>query len=369
VVISDYSGGTLHARFTSNGASLLLVGVQGTRMEVGQLDLATGALETLLADTMLAYSFTAGLSLSANADGTRLATVLTEADQPPAVYAWALGVAPRQVSARSAHLVDVSWGRAETVEWTAPDGLRIEGVLIYPANYEEGKRYPLIAQIHGGPTGFWLRHFLAGWHDWAQLLAANGYAVLLPNPRGSAGRGREFAWRNQRDWGYGDFPDVLSGVETLIARGVADPDRLGIGGWSYGGYMTSWAIGHTDQFKAAIVGAGVTDLLSFQAADIPSWLPNSMMLAQPYDDQAVYLRSSPISAAANMKTPTLILHGASDERVRLGQGKELYHALRARGVETEMVIYPREPHIFQERAHQRDLLTRVLAWYDRWLKE
>jgi dipeptidyl aminopeptidase/acylaminoacyl peptidase len=190
----------------------------------------------------------------------------------------------------------------------------------------------------------------------------------MPNPRGSFGRGRDYAWGNQRNWGHGDFDDVLSGVDALIERGIADPDRLGIGGWSYGGYLTSWAIGHTDRFKAAIVGAGVTDLLSFQAADIPSWLPTQMMLAPSYREPEVYLRSSPITYVANAKTPTLILHGASDERVRLGQGKELYHALQALGTPTEMVIYPREPHIFQERHHQRDVLERVAGWFNRWVR-
>jgi dipeptidyl aminopeptidase/acylaminoacyl peptidase len=297
-----------------------------------------------------------------------MACVLEEVDQPGEVFVGELGGEPRRVSAFNTHLKEVALGRGETVEWLAPDGLRIEGVLIYPANYQQGKRYPLIAHIHGGPTWQWLMRFLGGWHDWGQWLAAQGYAVLLPNPRGSAGRGREYAWNNQRNWGHGDFGDVLSGVDALIERGIADPDRLGIGGWSYGGYMTAWAIGHTDRFKAAIVGAGVTDLLSFQAADIPAWLPTQMMLAPSYREPEVYLRSSPITYVADAKTPTLILHGASDERVRLGQGKELYHALQALGVPTEMVIYPREPHIFQERNHQRDVLTRVAAWFDRWVK-
>lgn len=206
------------------------------------------------------------------------------------------------------------------------------------------------------------------WHDWAQWLAAHGYVVLAPNPRGSLGRGRAFTWSNQRRWGVGDFADFTSGIDALVARGLADPDRVGIGGWSYGGFMTSWAIGHSDRFKAAIVGAGVTDLLSFIAADIPSWLPREQLFATMYDDPDLYQRLSPISAVAAIATPTLIVHGAADERVRLGQGRELYHALRARGVPTEMVVYPREPHIFAEKLHQRDLLMRVADWFDRWLQ-
>lgn len=141
-----------------------------------------------------------------------------------------------------------------------------------------------------------------------------------------------------------------------------------MGGWSYGGYITAWAIGHTDRFKAAVVGAGVTNLLSFQAADIPSWLPIEQMQTSPYDDPALYMRCSPISYAGRINTPTLVLHGASDERVRLGQGRELYNALRYRKIPTEMVVYPRETHFIMERYHQRDLLRRIVDWFDRWIK-
>lgn len=365
---SDYSGAIARAAFMPDGKALLLIGIEGTRTVVGRLNLGSGAVETLLAGRTLESSFATLYQVSVSADGARMACVLEDVAQPGEVFVMELGGEPRQISHFNAHLADVELGRGETVSWSAPDGTRIEGVLVYPAGYEEGKRYPLIAQIHGGPTWQWLMRWVGGWHDWGQWLAGQGYAVLLPNPRGSSGRGREFAWSNRRNWGHGDFDDVLSGVDAVIARGIADPDRLGIGGWSYGGYMTAWAIGHTDRFKAAIVGAGVTNLVSFQAADIPTWLPSQMMLAPSYRDPEIYVRSSPITYVADAKTPTLVVHGAGDERVRLGQGKELYHALRALGVPTEMAIYPREPHGFQERNHQRDLLTRVAEWFNRWLK-
>jgi dipeptidyl aminopeptidase/acylaminoacyl peptidase len=161
--------------------------------------------------------------------------------------------------------------------------------------------------------------------------------------------------------------DILSGVDHLIAKGLADPERLGIGGWSYGGFLTAWTIGHTRRFKAAIVGAGVTDLLSFQAADIPSFLPAEQLLASPYEDQDLYLRCSPITYARQIETPTLILHGEADQRVRLGQGRELYSALRHLRRTVEMVTYPREEHFINERHHQRDLLERVAAWFKKWL--
>ncbi|HEX9039079.1 MAG TPA: S9 family peptidase [Ktedonobacterales bacterium] len=368
VAISDFSGGCARADFTPDGRALLLYGVEGTRTTLARLDLESGAVETVLAGRTLESSFASSYQASLSADGRRMACALEDVDQAAEIFACEVGGEPRRVSAFNQHLQGVALGRGETIEWTAPDGLRIEGVLLYPVGYEEGKRYPLITHLHGGPTWQWSMRLLASWHDWGQWLASQGYAVLLPNPRGSAGRGREFAWSNQRNWGLGDLDDVLSGVDALVARGLADPDRLGVGGWSYGGYLTSWTIGHTNRFKAAIAGAAVTDLLSFQAADIPAWLPTQIMLAPSYQDQEAYLRLSPITYIASATTPTLVLHGGADERVRLGQGKELYHALQALGVDSEMVIYPREPHGFRERAHQRDLLIRVSAWFNRWLK-
>ncbi len=369
-VTRDYGGGTAWVGWTPDGKSLLLGALDGARSLVGQLDLASGTVETLIRGRTLAASFTnmGDAYVTMSRDGKRIACAPESGNAPREVWAGETGSELKQVTHHNAHLRNVALGRQETVHWTAPDGLEIEGVLVYPAGYEEGKRYPLIVQAHGGPNGRWSDHLLASWHDWAQWLAAHGYVVLLPNPRGSVGYGREFTWRNRRAWGEGDFADFTSGVDALIERGLADPDRMGFGGWSYGGYMTSWAIGHSDRFKAAIVGAGVTDLLSFQAADIPTWLPTQQMFAAPYEDSEIYTRLSPITSVGKVTTPTLIVHGAADERVRVGQGRELYHALRARNIPTEMVVYPDEGHIFSDKRRQRDLLARIVAWYDRWLK-
>jgi dipeptidyl aminopeptidase/acylaminoacyl peptidase len=367
--LGEFAGGTSLARVMPDGASILLVGVEGTRHAVGRLALAGGALEMLLADRTLATdSLTGEPLISISRDGRQLVYALEDGTHPAELWTGTLGAQPRQLTTFNAHLQDVTLGASESVRWQAPDGQAVEGMLIYPAGYASGTRYPLVVQVHGGPLWQWLDRFMMSWHDWGQWLAAHGYAVLMPNPRGSFGRGLEYAWSNRRAWGLGDLQDVLSGADAMIERGLADPDRLGIGGWSYGGYLTSWTIGHSNRFKAAIVGAGVTDLLSFQASDIPSWLPAEQMLAHPWDDPEIYARCSPITYAGQMATPTLIPHGEADERVPLGQGKELYAALRARQVPAEMVVYPREPHIFAERQHQRDLLERVVAWYDRWLK-
>jgi len=366
-ILVDYSGGLMSVAWAPAGDALLVTAVDSTRTLLGRVSATSGEVETILANRTLSF-WLEPPQVSLSRDGQRIACAIEDGVETAEIWAGALGSDLRQVTSFNQHLRDLTLGEVETVRWTAPDGMPIEGLLIYPAGYEAGRRYPLIVEAHGGPTGMWTQRFMANWHDWGQWLAANGYAVLLPNPRGSFGRGREFAHCNRRAWGIGDFGDFSSGVDFLIERGLADPDRLGICGWSYGGFVTAWAIGQTNRFKAAVVGAGVTNLLSFQAADIPSWLPTEQMQANPYTDPEIFLRCSPMSHIGRATTPTLVLHGAGDERVRLGQGRELYNGLRHLNVPTEMVIYPREGHLFTERNHQRDLLKRVVDWFNRWIK-
>ncbi len=371
-VLNEYPGDLTWVGWQPDGAALYVTAFTNTRATLSRLALRDGEAgatpETLLANRAFYRGGLGEAWLTISRDGSRIACALEDGAHPGEIWVGAPGGEMRPVTSHNGHLKDVTLGKQETIQWRAPDGVSVEGVLVYPVGYEEGRRYPLIVQAHGGPNGMWMDRFLVSWHDWAQWLAAHGYVVLAPNPRGSLGHGRAFTWSNQRRWGVGDFADLTSGMDALVERGLADPDRIGIGGWSYGGYMTSWAIGHSDRFKAAVMGAGVTDLFSFISADIPSWLPREQMFVTVYDDPDIYLRLSPISAVGAMTTPTLIVHGAADERVRLGQGRELYHALRARQIPTEMVVYPREPHIFAEKLHQRDLLTRVVGWFDRWLK-
>jgi dipeptidyl aminopeptidase/acylaminoacyl peptidase len=188
--------------------------------------------------------------------------------------------------------------------------------------------------------------------------------VLLPNPRGSDGQGPAFTEANFQAWGGEDFADIMAGVDSLIAQGITDPDRMAIGGWSFGGFMTAWAVTHTDRFKAGMVGAGVTDLYSMATTtDISPSFSQSYM--GPLATNAeIYDRNSPVRYLDQCHTPVLVLHGEADPRVPISQGQEFYHGLRFLGKEAEMVTYPREPHIFTEREHQIDSLTRVLAWYD-----
>jgi dipeptidyl aminopeptidase/acylaminoacyl peptidase len=243
------------------------------------------------------------------------------------------------------------------------DGLEIEAALLKPAGSDVKSKLPLIALIHGGPTGAWESSI----ESWGQLLSARGYAVFYPNIRGSIGYGEKFVESNRADWGGGDYKDVMAGVDDLIKKGIADPDRLGIGGWSYGGYMSEWAITQTPRFKAAVSGAGMANLISeYGTEQHPSY--DEWFWSVPYEKPEGFLNSSPFLHLKNAKTPTLILQGDADTVDPLGQSQELYRGLKRYGVETELVIYPREPHGFHEEKHLIDRLNRILAWYDAHMK-
>lgn len=205
---------------------------------------------------------------------------------------------------------------------------------------------------------------------WAQMLASRGYVVFMPNPRGSTGQGWRFAEANRDDWGGGDFHDIMDGVDELVAQKIADPNRLGIGGASYGGYMTSWAVTQTNRFKAAVVGAAVTNLFSFDGnTDITPTFLRNYFLDLPFNRRADYDSHSAMTFLKNCHTPSLVLHGEADERVPTEQGWEFYNGLRMLGVPVEMVTYPREHHGFHERPHQIDSLQRILEWYDKYLRQ
>lgn len=256
--------------------------------------------------------------------------------------------------------------RADFLHYKSFDGTEIEGELLKPPSYKPGTKVPLVILAHGGPVGRWEANF----HYWGrvgQLLASHGFAVFYPNVRGSTGYGARFSQMSRGDLGGGDFKDIMAGVDYLIARGIADPDRLGIGGWSYGGEMSAWAITQTQRFKAAVVGAPVVNQLSeLGTEDDPSG--DIEFFGVPYENLELLQRISPITYIKNARTPTLILHGTEDTNNPIGQSKELFQALKFYGVECEFAIYPREPHGFREEKHLIDRLNRILRWYDSHLK-
>ncbi len=254
-------------------------------------------------------------------------------------------------------------GRTEVVQWESMDGLEVEGLLTYPVDFAQGTRVPLILVIHGGPMGVFTQTFV-GQRSLYPIAAfsSQGYAVLRPNPRGSSGYGKQFRMANFDDWGGGDYQDIMAGVDKVIEMGVADPQRMAVMGWSYGGFMTSWVVGQTDRFQAACVGAAVTNLWSFTGtSDILDFLPGYFG-GEPWEVFASYRDHSPMSYVRKVTTPTLVLHGEQDLRVPVSQGYEFYNALRRRGVETEMVVYPRTPHGPQEPKFLLDVMRRHLRW-------
>lgn len=261
---------------------------------------------------------------------------------------------------------ELAVGETRTVRWKSVDGLEIQGILILPVGYTEGERVPLITWVHGGPAWLYTHAYQAGGRG-LQMLAGAGYAVFLPNPRGSNGWGVPFLEQNIGDFGGKDYEDIISGIDALVGQGLVDPERLGIGGWSYGGFMTAWAISQTTRFKAAIVGAAITNWRSFHgAAHIGLWDRVSMR-ANPYELGGLYDQRSPISFVEHVTTPSLVLHGERDRIVPVDQGYEWFRALKDRGVPVEMVVYPREGHGISEHLHQLDRLRRWLAWLQKYV--
>ncbi len=263
---------------------------------------------------------------------------------------------------------DIALGRVEVVKWkSSKDGREIEGLLVYPIDYEEGKQYPLITSIHGGPEGAYQISFMSGYGEFPHVYAAQGYASFFPNFRGSSNYGAEFASANVGDLGGGDYQDVMSGVDYLIGRGIADPARLAIKGYSYGGYLSGWIIGHTDRFKVAVFGAGLSNAISYYSTGDIQYQRETLHQGTPWRNNQNLIERSPVFYLQNAKTPSLIYHGERDERVPLGQSLETYMGLKKAGVTTQLIIYPREGHGLREPKHQLDKMRREMEWIEKYV--
>lgn len=306
-------------------------------------------------------------SIALSTDGTVAAWAGSSYSSAPEVYAGPIvGDALPAVTHLNAGLKPV-WGKSESIHWIN-EGFNVQGWLLYPAGYDPQKKYGLIVMVHGGPssavTPRWPR---AGFG--AAPLAASGYFVLEPNPRGSYGEGEAFTQANRKDFGYGDLRDILAGVDAVEKQLPAiDNARVGVTGWSYGGFMTMFSVTQTHRFKAAVAGAGISDWLSYYGENsIDQWM-TPFFGNTVYKDPAVYAKSSAINFIDKVTTPTLVVVGDRDGECPAPQSFEFWHALKAFNVPTTLVVYPNEGHGFVNPDHQRDVLERSIAWFNKYLQ-
>jgi len=361
----DRSGGLMG--WSRDGRALLLTESVGTTRHATALPADGGKLRQL----------TTGDGVLGNASYASGADVMAftwqDMDTPADVYVSPTSTfAPRRISQVNADVEVPTLGRSEVLTWKSQDGrYDIEGILTYPAGYQRGSRVPLVLNVHGGPAGVFAQSFTGSPSVYdLQTFAHEGYAVLRPNPRGSTGYGKDFRFANVRDWGYGDMDDLMAGVDRVIEMGVAHPDSLLLMGWSYGGYMTSFAVTRTDRFKAASMGAGLPNLISMTTTtDIGEYLVAHMGGAEFWEDYAEYEKHSAIYRIANVKTPTQVIHGEEDLRVPTTQGQEFYRALGRLGVPTEMILLPRTPHGPREPKLLMEVSPIILKWFDKNLRK
>jgi len=299
---------------------------------------------------------------SVSADGSRIAYLGESLDAQANVWLFEEGTKDRRLTTLNPHLQELKLGTVREVRWqNETDGITLYGTLVTPPEGETGPPYKTVVQVHGGPH----HHYGMGWLPRAQWLAARGYAVFLPNFRGSTGRTWDFTLSIHQRLGDPDGRDVLTGVDALIERGISDSTRLYVRGGSYGGFLTAWIITQTDRFRAAIVKAGISDYYSVAGSSWmgPHWA-RAFFPDHPHRRPSAYRDHSPVTYLHRVTTPTLILHGKDDPKVPVGQAWQLYRGLQWVGVESKLVIYPREGHGIDERTHQIDLYQRSLRWYD-----
>ncbi|HVF92465.1 MAG TPA: S9 family peptidase [Blastocatellia bacterium] len=345
--------------WTPDGKAILAGGAVGVYGQVLKIP-ATGG------NPMTVFEKPAGFGFfDLSPDGAKIAYTFEDENIAEDIWvATSAGKEPKQLTRLNPQVGDFRLGDTDVIKWKGADGLEIEGILIKPVGYERGKRYPMILQIHGGPYG----RFAYGFEARAQIFASNGYAVLMPNPRGSTGYGNRFTTSNLKDWGGKDYQDLMLGVDEMIKLGIADQDRLAVMGGSYGGFMTFWVVTQTDRFKAAIGHAGISDWYSFHGqSDVPGLMEYGFG-GFPWVARETYAKYSPMSFVERVKTPLMITHGEQDRRVPIAQAEQYYRALRKRGVEVAFVRYPREGHGITEPNHIIDLVGRQLTWFDRHVK-
>jgi dipeptidyl aminopeptidase/acylaminoacyl peptidase len=351
---------TVH--WLSNGAGLVTVGLDSARAQICRVDPEKGSTPVHTLDAGLVdYGGTF------DPKSGRVALTLSRVTSPPEVWVGDISsnqnqreLSPITTTNETVTLPDMT---TEWLTWTSRDGMSIEGLLLRPAKRVNSPT-PMVTLVHGGPTAAAMASFpMTGAAAWTPFLIEAGVSVFMPNYRGSNGYGVEFAEANVGDLGGGDLDDLLTGIDACIDRGYADPGKLGIGGWSYGGYLTAWAITQTDRFAAAVAGASITNWYSFHGGTNIPGFDGQFIGTDPDELDSPYAWRSPLFACKNVITPTLFVHGEQDLCCPVGQAFEMVRALRRRGTTVECAVYPREPHGFVEREHRRDMIERSVGWF------
>jgi len=347
---------------------IVLIEYVGGGSAISELHLSNNSAQTIWKGPEGIHAFGNFPNFALSRDGKVAAAVRSTYNSPPEVFAGPLGEW-RQLTKDNATLL-ADWGKAESVEW-ANEGFNIQGWLVPPAKVEPGKKYPMVVLIHGGPSSVTTSEWPASFGMSRAIIAAlsvRGYYVLLPNPRGSYGQGEEFTRANVKDFGHGDLRDTLAGLDVVTKKHLIDPARLGVTGWSYGGFMTMWTVTQTDRFRAAVAGAGIANWQSYYGQNLIDQWMIPFFGASVYDDPSVYEKSSPIRFIKNVKTPTLVIAGERDAECPASQSYEFWHALKTLGVPTQLIIYPGEGHLFVEPKNQADRMDQSVAWFDKYLR-
>ncbi len=354
----EFRGEALAAEWA--GAHILLLANTGLESQLYRLSPGRGAPEPLTSgpQALAEFHYAAGVD--------RWAAVISDPASPGDVW-----VGQRRLTALNSMLKQRPLARVEAYRWKGQDGQPLDGVLVYPIDYQKGRRYPLVSQIHGGPQSASKLTFASYGTNYPQFWAGRGYLCLLPNYRGSSGYGNAFLRDLKGNYFRNSADDVLAGIDSLVRDGVADPEKLGIMGWSAGGIMTNWLITRTDRFKAASSGAGVSNWISqFAQSDVRShrgfWFGGD-----PWGQSApldAYLKTSAVFFAQRVKTPTLIMVGERDERVPMPQSVEMYRALMRNGATVELLVFPREGHGFQELRHRLAKANKEFGWFEKYIR-
>jgi dipeptidyl aminopeptidase/acylaminoacyl peptidase len=347
---------------------ILLIEYVGGGSAISELRLPDNSARTIWKGPEGIHAFGNFPDFALSRDGKIAASELSTYNSPPEIFAGPLGQW-RKITNNNADL-PANWGKAESVEWTN-EGLNIQGWLVPPAKLEAGKKYPMIVLIHGGPSGVTTSEWPASFGMSRAIIAAlsvRGYYVFLPNPRGSYGQGEDFTRANVKDFGGGDLRDTMAGIDVVTKKYPIDRVRLGVTGWSYGGFMTMWTVTQTNRFHAAVAGAGIANWQSYYGQNLIDQWMIPFFGASVYDDPAVYEKSSPIRFIKNVKTPALVIVGERDAECPASQSYEFWHALKTLGVPTQLIIYPGEGHLFISSKNQTDRMEQSVGWFDKYLK-